>query len=162
MTFITTARGWWKYWGYFFSWCRLTSFQLNISFMVLFLLQVFNHCNFKYVRFVYKWCIFFDVSCEFWKVDNIPLQNFKWGLNNFPNWAGGCLFRWAYHLEKEVHIVFEVAGNIFRWGFIPLRKLCIRFICENVLIRFTATWKYILSFSSFVSLALILKHCFSG
>ena len=38
----------------------------------------------------------------------------------------------------------------------------ISFAYENVHIRFTAIWQYKVSLSSFLSLALTLKHSFSG
>ena len=54
----------------------------------------------------------------------------------------------GYHLEKQVGFAYCSWGqHFFRWGFLPLRKLSMRFICENMHILFTAIWKYILSLS---------------
>lgn len=64
---------------------------------------------------------------------------FRWESSEFPNRAEGCMFRCGLPFEKtDEDYVLELGVTIFMWGFIPQRKLCMKFICEHADIRSTA------------------------
>lgn len=49
------------------------------------------------------------------------------------------MFRCGLPFEKtDEDYVSELGVTIFMWGFIPQRKLCMKFICEHADIRSTA------------------------
>ena len=162
------AGDWWKWWKYFFiegSW-YLSNYIFHLW---SFCIPVFHYFNFKCLQVLFT--SFVSVATH----NTFPFMNcgnsgtwliFYWWLlgegqlNSKTYLWIVCLNR-GYYLKNGWNLRIAAGVTLLSWNFIPLRKLSMRFICENWHIRFTAIWKYIPSLSSFVSLALILKHWFS-